>query len=263
MSGIRIVSLYSGSTGNAFLVDGGSPDSKFLIDAGKNTKKLCLALEQAGVSPKELQAIFITHEHSDHVSALPVLLKKYPMPVHLASASAYKLANDPAVAPLLCLHSPIFTQRVGNVTVSSFPTPHDSRCSVGYRLEFDLPTGECVRIGYATDIGHASEEVEKALLGCEAVVLESNHDVEMLRMGSYPYDLKQRILSKRGHLCNNDSAVLAARLAAAGTKTLLLAHLSQENNTPELAYEACFCAVGDENVRILVAHPDEITEVSL
>ena len=261
MSHIRIVSLYSGSTGNSFLVD--TPQGKFLIDAGKNAKKLCLALESAGVSPKDLNAIFITHEHSDHISALPVFLKKNPMPVHIAAPSAYRLANDQAVAPNLCLHPPIFTQQMGQISVTSFPTPHDSHCSVGYRIEIGTADGACVRIGYATDIGHISKEVEEGLIGCDAVILESNHDPELLRMGPYPYELKQRILSKRGHLCNSESAAFAAHLCQNGTKALMLAHLSLENNTPDLAFEECFGAVGNESVQILVAHPDQITEVSL
>jgi len=261
MSNIRIVSLYSGSTGNSFLVD--TPQGKFLIDAGKNAKKLCLALESAGVSPKDLKAVFITHEHSDHISALPVFLKKHPMPVHIVSPSAYRLANDPAVAPHLCLHPPIYTEQIENIQITSFPTPHDSHASVGYRIEIGSPEEGLTRIGYATDIGHVSKEVEEGLTGCDAVILESNHDPELLRMGPYPYDLKQRILSKRGHLCNSESAAFAARLCANGTRVLLLAHLSLENNTPEIAFDECQSAVGDESVQIFVAHHEQITEVAL
>lgn len=261
MSDIRIVSLYSGSTGNAFLICGAG--GTILIDAGKNAKRLCMALSDARVDPNEIQAIFITHEHSDHVSALPVFLKKHPIPVHILTASAYKLANDPAVSPCLCLHPPIYSEEVCGMRVTSFPTPHDSHGSVGYRFEMENADGETIRIGYATDIGHVSKEIEEGLLGCDAVILESNHDIEMLQTGPYPYDLKQRILSRRGHLSNSDSAVLAARLCTSGTKHLMLAHLSQENNTPELAFDECFGAVGSEDVSICVAHPDQITEVYL
>ena len=261
MSQLRIVSLYSGSTGNAFLIR--SPEGAILIDAGKNAKKLCLALTDAGVSPDEISAIFVTHEHSDHVSALPVFLKKHPVPVHILNGCAYRLANEPSVAPCLCLHPPIYSVELCGMRVSSFPTPHDSHASAGYRIELLMgdETGLCV--GYATDIGYVSREVEEALLGCDAVILESNHDPEMLRCGPYPYDLKMRIASRRGHLSNPDSAAFAAKLCANGTRALMLAHLSQENNTPNVALNECLGAVGNENVRVCVAQPDAVTELIL
>lgn len=262
MNGIRIVSLYSGSTGNSFLIQ--TPDATVLIDAGKNAKQLSLALKEASVTPEEICAIFVTHEHSDHISALPVFLKKRTIPVHLPSGCVYKLSAEPSLAERLCAHPPIHTETVGSMTVTSFPTPHDSRASVGYRFEIPLPdrdTPFC--IGYATDIGYVSKEVESALLGCDAVILESNHDIDMLLCGIYPDYLKQRIFSRRGHLSNPDSAVLAARLCQCGTKSLMLAHLSQENNTPDLALDECMSAVGDDRVHITVAAPDHITEMIL
>jgi len=258
---VRIISLYSGSTGNAFLVQ--AEGTAVLIDAGKNAKKLCAALADAGISPDEIGAAFITHEHSDHISALPVFLKKHPIPVHVQQASAYKLATEPSVAPCLCLHPPLYTEQVGALRITSFPTPHDSRGSLGYRIEIACADGRTLRVGYATDIGFVSAEIEEALTGCDAVILESNHDPDMLMTGPYPYDLKLRIYSRRGHLSNADSAALAARLCATGTRALMLAHLSRENNTPDLAYDECFGAVGDEGVRICVAQPDQITEVRL
>ena len=261
MNRIRIVSLYSGSGGNSFLID--TPMGGILIDAGKNAKRLCMALADAGVSPSHIQAILITHEHSDHISALPVFLKKHPIPVHVTSASAYKLAVDPSVSPCLTLHPPIFTEELCGIRITSFPTPHDSRGSVGYRFEIPRENGTVLHVGYATDIGHVSAEVETGLTGCDAVILESNHDLDMLHTGPYPYELKRRIASMRGHLSNSDSAAFAARLCATGTRNLMLAHLSLENNTPELAFGECLGAVGDANVSICVAQPDCITEVCL
>ena len=261
MSSIRILSLYSGSTGNSFAIV--TPEGTLLIDAGKNAKRLNLALTQAGIDPESVRAILVTHEHSDHISALPVGMKKHPIPVHLQAACAPRLAIEPSVAPFLCPHPPICSFEVCGTRVTSFPTPHDSRGSVGYRFEIPTESGACLSVGYATDIGYVSREVEESLTGCRAVILESNHDPEMLMYGPYPYELKQRIASRRGHLSNPDSAVLAARLCATGTKHLMLAHLSQENNTPDTAYDACVSAVGDEGVRICVAQPDEITEMML
>lgn len=259
MDSIRIVSLYSGSTGNSFLV--GTPAGYLLIDAGKSAKKLCAALEKVGVSPDEIRAIFVTHEHNDHISALAVYLKKHPIPVHALCGCASKLGAEPSVASCLCLHPTVYTEHVCGMTVTSFPTPHDSCASAGYRIEIPRGDGTYLRLGYATDIGYVSKDVEAGLTGCDAVILESNHDVDMLMDGPYPYHLKQRIASRRGHLSNPESAAFAARLCADGTKALMLAHLSQENNTPDTAYDECVSAVGDERVRICVAQPDCVTEL--
>ncbi len=254
MSRIRTISLYSGSVGNAFAIQ--TEEGTILIDAGKNAKHLCMALTEAGISPDDIRAVFVTHEHSDHISALPVFLKKHPIPVHIQTSSAYRLENNPSVAPCLCLHPPIFTERVCGLTVTSFPTPHDSRASVGYRISTDSDYA----IGYATDIGYVSRDVENGLMGCATVILESNHDLEMLMDGPYPEDLKQRIASRRGHLSNTESAEFAARLCENGTKQLMLAHLSQENNTPDTAYDACIGSIGTDCIEVAVAAPDALTE---
>lgn len=258
---IRVHSLYSGSSGNSFLIR--TREGAILIDAGKNSKKLCEALAACDTSPDEVRAIFITHEHSDHIGALAVFLKKHPVPVHVLEKSAYALRNSPSVAPCLRLHKPFYEETVGDMTVRSFPTPHDSEASVGYQIE--IPWGDrTVRIGYATDIGHVSSDVEQALTGCDAVILESNHDIDMLYAGPYPYPLKERILSRYGHLSNPDSASFASRLCNTGTKSLMLAHLSDENNTPTLAYEACKNALaGHSDVHLCVAARNEVTELCL
>lgn len=257
MNRLRVISLYSGSTGNSFLIEYNG--NCILIDAGKSAKRLCMALSEVGVSPCSIRAILVTHEHSDHIQALPVFLKKHPIPVHLPIACAERLAREEHVVSLLHPHPPIYTEEICGLRVTSFPTPHDSRGSVGYR--FEIPAEEkSFCIGYATDIGHVSCEVENGLIGCDAVILESNHDLEMLENGPYPYDLKKRIASRRGHLSNADSAAFAAKLCKTGTKKLMLAHLSQENNTPDIAFDECLSAIGDECVQICVAHPDYITE---
>lgn len=262
MSAVRLLSLYSGSSGNAFVIS--TPSGALLIDAGKNARRLNAALARAGIAEESIRAVLLTHEHTDHVGALAVWMKKHPIPVHLPTACLPRLEGEASVLPYLCPHPPIFTQEICGMTVSSFPTPHDSRGSVGYRIEIPREEGEkSLLIGYATDLGYVSAEVEEALTGCAAVVLESNHDPEMLAEGPYPYDLKRRISSRRGHLSNPESACLAARLCASGTRAILLAHLSRENNTPELAFDECFGAVGDSGVCIAVADPEEITELCL
>lgn len=262
MNGIHVYSLYSGSTGNSFLIR--SQKGCILIDAGKNSKKLCEALAACNTAAEEIDAIFITHEHSDHIGALPVFLKRHPIPVHILQRSAYSLATSPAVIPHLRLHHPLYTEVVGDMTVTSFPTPHDSEGSVGYRIEIPTSNEKRICIGYATDIGHVSQTVEDALMGCDAVILESNHDLEMLRTGPYPYPLKQRIASRYGHLSNSDSAAFAQRLCHAGTKSLMLAHLSAENNTPQTAMSVHQAALASfEGVRLSVADPNRSTELSM
>jgi phosphoribosyl 1,2-cyclic phosphodiesterase len=133
---------------------------------------------------------------------------------------------------------------------------------VGYRITVN--EGDAIAtVGYATDLGVITPAVEEGLLGCEAVVLESNHDEEMLMTGPYPYYLKKRIASRRGHLSNPESALLAAHLCATGTRGLMLAHLSAENNTPEIAYDECFGAIADTGIHICVADPYQPTELTI
>lgn len=253
--------LYSGSTGNAALLESG--DTAVLIDAGKSARALVTALNEAGCPPARLSAVFLTHEHSDHTAALAVFLKHYPMPVHAVEPCAAALLAAPggeSIAPHLVIHPPLFSEQVGPFYISSFETPHDSRDSVGYRIR--LCCGERQHeIGYATDIGHVTESVLTGLCGCEAAVVECNHDEEMLMTGPYPAALKRRIASARGHLSNTDCAALAAKLAACGLKRLLLAHLSETNNTPDLALAEVKTALCDTAVTVYAAAPDRMTEL--
>ena len=248
MSNYSITSLYSGSKGNSVLIE--TDETKILIDAGKSARALCNTLAVIGKSIDKIDAIFITHEHTDHIGALEVLLKKHRIPVHIVGISANKLLmrSKEIFEGVLCLHTPIFTVNVGNMKISSFPTPHDSEYSVGYRIEI----GESC-IGYATDIGYVTDEIKNGLSGCESIVIECNHDEEMLMNGPYPYDLKLRIKSKRGHLSNKDCAEFVSNLCFIGTKNILLAHLSEENNDPELAFDEVWSAISDETVNLKVA----------
>ena len=251
-----ITALYSGSKGNSVLIE--SAKAKILIDAGKSAKSLCLALSSIGKSIDEIDAIFITHEHRDHISALEILLKHHKIPVHIVSASARKLLQKdiPAFDECLCTHTPIFTVEVGDMLVKSFSTPHDSEYSVGYTIQIGEKT-----IGYATDIGYITDEIRSALTGCESIVLECNHDEEMLMDGPYPYDLKLRIKSNRGHLSNIACAEFASDLCFVGTKNVLLAHLSEENNEPSLAYDTVWSAIADDSVNLKLANQYETVKL--
>lgn len=257
---MKICTLYSGSRGNSIFISAGGKN--ILIDAGKSSVRLCSALLEIDVSPADIDAVFITHEHSDHTSALEIFLKKYKIPVHMVNTSANKLLSlgIDHLSENIVTHPLIYSVGLGNVTVSSFETPHDSQSSVGYRISF-FEDGIKKEIGIATDIGHISESVLTGLLGCESVIVESNHDVEMLQYGRYPVTLKKRILSRRGHLSNKDCGVLVSKLIEHGTKNILLAHLSEENNTPDTAFDEITSVIAGNDVHLEVADPVYITKL--
>ena len=256
MANYSITALYSGSKGNSVLVE--SENANILIDAGKSARALCASLDGIGVGIDEIDAIFITHEHRDHISALETLLKNHKIPVHIVSASAKKLLlkGFSFYDELLCLHTPVFSVEIGDMVIKSFPTPHDSEFSVGYTIKI----GEKA-IGYATDIGYVTSEIKDSLCGCESVVLECNHDEEMLMNGPYPYDLKLRIRSNKGHLSNSACADFVSELCFVGTKNILLAHLSEENNDPALAFDVVWSAIADESVNLKLAKQNEIVRL--
>ncbi|MGM9626250.1 MAG: MBL fold metallo-hydrolase [Eubacteriales bacterium] len=242
---VRIISLFSGSKGNCTLIRWG--DTRILVDAGMSCRAIERALAAVGESLCDISAIFVTHEHSDHTKALPVLLKKHPVPVHLAEPTAKELLKSGFPGDCFAVHTGTFSARVAQsphapvLSVRSFPVPHDSRFCVGYRFTFetepDAAAASSPRIAaIATDMGCVTDEIREALTGAQDLILESNHDENMLLMGPYPYDLKRRILSDRGHLSNSCAADFLCDLVASGTRHILLAHLSPENNTPELAY---------------------------
>lgn len=248
--------LFSGSSGNSVFVACGG--TSILIDAGKSARSVCGALRDVGADISAINAIFITHEHSDHTSALEVISKKDHIPIHITEPSAGGfLCRNPFAKTVAEIHSPLFECTVGCLHVQSFVIPHDSEMNVGYVITSD--DGE--KIGIATDMGHVTASIKANLIGCERVIIESNHDLEMLRVGSYPYHLKKRISSKIGHLSNDDCSLLACDLASGGTKRITLAHLSRENNIPAIAMNTTVtalsrigCEYGD--VAVCVASPD-------
>ncbi|MGM9637046.1 MAG: MBL fold metallo-hydrolase [Eubacteriales bacterium] len=253
---LTVHSLFSGSSANSTLIRSGR--TAILIDAGGSMKRIRLALESLGCPVSGLSAIFVTHEHSDHISAIPMLTKHFSIPVHVTVGSSYALSKaDPAC---LITHPPRYEVTVGDLTVRSFLTSHDSHMSVGYTVE------SCgVRFGLATDTGVVTPEIVDALTGCRGALIEANHDVIMLRDGPYPAELKERIRSPYGHLSNQQAAILAARLVRTGTGHLLLGHLSAENNTPERALTAVRSYLADNGLSasVAVAARSEVTELSL
>ena len=238
--------LASGSGGNAALLS--HRETRLLIDMGISCR-VCQGLAQAGVRPEELAGVVITHEHSDHIGGLATYIKKYRTPIFCTPGTGRQLAYRLAGVEDLLRPVPLGeTVEAGAAALTLLPTSHD--CSESAALHLSLPDG---RVGYLTDTGYIPEETGQALLGAELLVLESNHDVDMLLSGPYPYALKQRVLGPCGHLSNADAARYAAASARAGTRTVLLAHLSRENNTPALALRTAEAALAGTGCRLSAA----------
>ncbi len=254
---MKAYTLFSSSTGNCFFAE--TENTKILIDCGVSARCAEKALQELGFSLSDINAIFVTHEHSDHVKGLETISKYHHIPIHMQEKSARALIHDPssAILPSLYLYNGEFSVRVGDFSVSAFRTPHDSAASVGYIIEADKR-----KIGYVTDMGCILPSVRDALSGCDASVIEANHDLGMLMMGPYPFYLKERIRSDEGHLSNVAAGELIHSLAESGTKSFLLGHLSKENNTPALALDTVRSAVSDiPDLSIAVASPDKRTEL--
>ena len=258
MENCKICCLYSGSRGNCAYISAGG--ANILIDAGKSAKALLSALSEADIDIESIDAIFITHDHRDHTSALQTLSHKHSIPIHmlLSSAETFRELKDEKLFNCLYLYPGVeFSTKIKGLSVKAFPTPHDSIASVGYRFTFENSDGKSASIGYATDLGFVTDTVRKGLCGCFATVIESNHDVEMLTTGPYPYELKERIRSKQGHISNTECAELVAELYEGGTRHVMLAHLSEENNTEQLALCETLSAVPNPDLVLCAARQNE------
>jgi phosphoribosyl 1,2-cyclic phosphodiesterase len=245
MQKVRVCTLLSGSSANASYIE--INGRGILIDAGAGVKKLGNALESLGSGYDKLEAIFITHEHSDHIGGLSTICKYNKIPV----ISNKKTLNE---IERLCpeLDSNLFrimptgaTAIRGDFEVSSFRSMHDSAECVGYTVK----TGN-YKIGVVTDLGECTEDMKTQLCGCKIVIIESNHDINMLWNGSYHYLLKKRVAGPLGHLSNAQCGELLPCLIKSGTEKVLLAHLSKENNTPELAMSTVADRLLSENIKI-------------
>lgn len=259
----RYCPLFSGSSGNCTYL--GTASGGILVDAGVSARRITQALKERQIDPKSLHGIFITHEHSDHISGLKVFLRQNPMPVFASQGTLEALAQKDALPAGVTPYVIRDEITVGDLRVTAFATPHDSRESCGYRVMFPDERTAAV----ATDIGHMTDTVKAAVLSCDLVHIESNHDVVMLRHGPYPYYLKERILSRIGHLSNEHCAALLPELLQSGTTRFVLAHLSAENNTPQLAQtvsQTALCRTGAVEGRdflLSVASPASERDVSI
>ena len=251
---MQVAVLASGSKGNATFVE--MDGIRILIDAGISARRIKQELAALGESVEMLDGIFITHEHGDHIKGLPNLVKKYGIQIYSRPAT-FRAMSRYEELPGDCVNPIIDRIQLGRVAVRAFDIPHDAAAPVGYIIQ---GTSRCV---VATDIGNVDDRLQQMLEGAQVLVLEANHDEEMLKQGSYPYNLKQRILGPLGHLSNRRMAQVVAELRRRPQK-LILAHLSESNNRPELAMDtvkSVLDSYGINNMEIYMTAQNHSTSV--
>ncbi len=250
----KITVLGSGSGGNCTLVEGDG--TRVLVDAGFSGKEIRERLLQVGCTPEGLDAVLLTHEHGDHTKGLPALCGRMNIPLY-----CNKLTGEAVEEALPKFsHWRYFATGdafpIKNFTIQSFMIPHDAQDPVGFVIRQGA-----LAFGFATDLGHATHLVTERIRGCNAMVLESNYDLQMLQQDTKrPWDVKRRIQNRHGHLSNEDAAALAAEVAHAGLQHILLGHLSGDCNTPELALRATTSALQEKHphIRIAVLAQDQV-----
>lgn len=266
---MRFVSIASGSSGNCTYI--GSENAHILVDAGISCKRITDSLRELDVKPQELNGIFITHEHTDHIQGLRVMAKKYGIPIYGTKDTLQKIRiydkKKEIDEGLYCPLQPDIPVCAGDLTVNPFSSSHDAADPVVYRIE--TGTGKNKKAAaVVTDLGVYSQYTINHLLGLDAILLEANHDLKMLETGPYPYHLKRRIMGNYGHLSNEASGQLLSEILHDGMKGIVLGHLSKENNYPELAYETVRleidegdCPYGASDFSISVASRDRMSDV--
>ncbi len=261
---MQICSIASGSSGNCIYV--GSETTHVLVDVGISKKRIEIGLESIGLKGHEIQGIFITHEHSDHIKGLGVMSRKYAIPIYTTAKTWHKILADKTLGFIEPeLHREIRADEsllLGDLTINPFKTSHDSIDPVCYTFQ-----NEGKKISVATDLGCYDDYVRENLEFSNVLFIEANHDVRMLEVGKYPYFLKQRILGDFGHLSNETSGRLICDLAHEGLSHIVLGHLSQENNMPDLAYESVKIEIdellreSDKNLQLTVAKRNSVSEL--
>lgn len=254
--------LASGSAGNAAFLS--TSKTRVLIDAGLSVRELTRRLAEIGEKPEDLDAVLITHEHSDHISGLPRLVrarakKKKPIAVFVSRLTAPMLEWEGMDAPPPVEHFQAGSDwTVGDVKVQSFGIPHDAEDPVGFCLE-----AEGVKVGIATDLGYVPESIKYHLRGVHFLLFESNHAIEMLKVGPYPWSVKQRVMSRKGHLSNDTTCEYIENDLDGGVQALILGHLSEQNNHPVIVRQGAEHSLLRRGIapRLVIAEQKMQTEV--
>ncbi|MFZ0313115.1 MAG: MBL fold metallo-hydrolase [Candidatus Korobacteraceae bacterium] len=257
---VSVTVLASGSKGNSTLVS--SSATRLLIDAGLSCRELLRRLMLCGQDARGIDAVLITHEHSDHVGGLRVLARRLKIPVYITSATYQeyqRCARDAAGHRVNLDRREVFTSgtgfQVGDITVTPFTIPHDAVDPVGFTFRSDG-----IKVGICTDLGYMPASVRNHLRGCHVLMIESNHDLELLRGGPYPWSVKQRVMSRVGHLSNDALADFLTTDYDGSAEFLILAHLSEQNNHPEIARMTAERALGQPSLlhnRLMLAAQHE------
>ncbi|ARI75566.1 MBL fold metallo-hydrolase [Halobacillus mangrovi] len=227
---LRFSVLASGSTGNAFYIESG--DEKILVDAGLSGKRMEKLLGQVNIDPNELSRILVTHEHSDHIKGLGIMARRYNLPIYANEKTWKAMENHIGKVSLeQKFHFNMEeTKSFGDLDIESFAVSHDAADPMFYTFRH-----EGKKVALVTDLGYVSERIKKTVEDADAYIFESNHDVSMLRMGRYPWNVKRRILGDSGHVSNEDCALALTDILSDRTKRIYLAHLSLDNNMKDLA----------------------------
>ena len=240
----KIYPLFSGSKGNSYYIT--SSGRGILIDAGRSARQIEKALSDNSIDPKSIEGIFVTHEHSEHIRGVRVLASKYGINVYATQGTLQSMEMSGNLSPEK-FSSYIINSgaEAAGMRIKPFRISHDCAEGVGYTVE----TSDGRKVALATDTGLITEEIKYAVKGSDVIVIESNHDVNMLLNGSYPYILKRRILSSKGHLSNESCSEFLPELVRSGATRFLLAHLSRENNMPQIALQSARCVLSGYNMK--------------
>ncbi len=251
---IAFCALASGSRGNAIYLAAG--EKALLVDAGLSGREIEKRLRQQELNPRHLTAILVTHEHSDHIRGVGVLARRFNLPVHMSAATHAAIGDSLGRLPACHHFQPGTAFHLADFNVHPFTLSHDAADPVGFTF-----TCNGLRIGLATDLGRVTGLVEERLKGCDLLLVEANHDMEMLVDGPYPWHLKQRIRSRHGHLSNVAAGELLARIAHPNLRQIVLGHLSETNNSPRIARQTVQQALNATAIPVHIACQDHSSPV--
>ena len=241
----KVCSLYSGSSGNSTYI--GTEKTHILVDAGVSMKNIVTGLKQLEVDGRQLTGVLITHEHSDHIKGVGAISRQFNVPIY-ANEETWQ-AMDSKLGRIDSANRRVFNNGmdfyIQDINVQPYQIPHDAADPVGFSLFYKNK-----KISITTDLGHTNSKIIKAVMDSDLVILEANHDADMLKAGPYPMYLKKRILGRKGHLSNEDTGQALLELIKGKVTHVLLAHLSRENNYPQLAYQTVVNILSSNDIQV-------------